>query len=204
MKKLFFSIFLAFLIFIGLFVGREISGNSEILEKPASVLGKNEVDRKDLSANEKPIPGIPQRIEIPKFQIEANIESVGLDKDRRMDIPQNPANTAWYNLGPRPGMKGSAVIAGHKDNKDGSPSVFWDIKNLAPGDSITVTDSTGEEFTFLVTRIAEYEDSVFPLKEVFDASSDKPTLNLITCEGTWDTNAGNYSHRVVVYSELKN
>jgi sortase (surface protein transpeptidase) len=146
-------------------------------------------------------PGLPQTIRIPKINVDAKIESVGMDSRGRMDVPQDSDNTAWFSPGYRPGKNGSAVIDGHKDNADGSPSVFWDLTKLAPGDTIIVTDDAGHEFTFAVDRLEKYPDATFPIKEVF-AAADVPQLNLITCNGTWDKNAKNYSDRLVVYSTL--
>lgn len=130
------------------------------------------------------------------------VESVGLDSENKMDVPKNSDNVGWYNLGAKPGQKGSVVMAGHLDKKTGEPAVFYDIKKLKPGDELKITDADDKEFTYLVTKIQSYELSKFPLQEVF-GSNDKARLNLITCEGTFDKNSDLYSHRLVVYSELK-
>jgi LPXTG-site transpeptidase (sortase) family protein len=145
--------------------------------------------------------GIPQKLRIPKFNIEATVEGVGLDAQKRMDIPKNSDDVGWYDLGPKPGEKGNAVIDGHLDKVTGAPSVFWNIAKLSAGDSIYVTDSNGKEYTFSVVKVSEYPDNNFPIQEVFGSSS-VPMLNLITCQGTWDSAAKNYSDRVVVYSRL--
>lgn len=146
-------------------------------------------------------PGIPQTITIPKIHVAAVVESVGMDSQGRMDVPQNAVDTAWYKPGFRPGMKGSAVIDGHLDRVTGAPAVFWDLKELTPGDTISVTEDNGKTYTFSVERIVKYPDNSFPIKDVF-ASSEVPMLNLITCNGTWDKNTKNYSDRLVVYSKL--
>jgi LPXTG-site transpeptidase (sortase) family protein len=143
----------------------------------------------------------PQTIRIPKINVNASIESVGLDSQKRMDVPKNSSDVAWYDLGYKPGQKGNAVIAGHYDRKDGSPAVFWDLAKLAPGDKIYVTDVTGKEQTFEVTGNQKFPYDNFPLKEVFGDSSDA-MLNLITCQGTWNSTTGMYSHRSVIFSKL--
>lgn len=130
------------------------------------------------------------------------VESVGLDTENKMDVPRDSDNVGWYNLGAKPGQKGSVVMAGHLDKKTGEPAVFYHIKKLKPGDELKVTDSADKVFTYVVTQIKSYELSKFPLQEVF-GSEDKARLNLITCEGTFDKNSDIYSHRLVVYSELK-
>lgn len=143
----------------------------------------------------------PKTISIPKINVNADLESVGLDNEKRMDVPVNADNGAWYKLGFKPGEKGSAVIAGHYDKKDGSPAVFWDLTKLVPGDKIIATDINGKELTFEVTRNEKFPYDNFPLQEVFGASSDS-MLNLITCEGNWNSSTGMYSHRTVVFSQL--
>lgn len=145
----------------------------------------------------------PVQFSIPSLDVESvEVESVGLDKENKMDIPKNENNVAWYNLGVKPGEMGNAVIAGHYDKKSGDPSVFYDINKLKKGDELVVTDAKGKKLTFEVTEVKTYELSKFPLEEVFGKNS-KPRLNLITCEGNFDTNSKLYSHRLVVYSELK-
>jgi len=146
-------------------------------------------------------PGIPQTISIPKINVHATVESVGMDSQGRMDVPKNAVDTAWYKPGYKPGMKGSAVIDGHLDRVTGAPAVFWNLKELTPGDRISVAEDNGKTYTFTVTQISRYPDANFPIKEVF-AASDVPMLNLITCNGTWDKNTKNYSDRLVVYSKL--
>ncbi len=145
----------------------------------------------------------PSTFSIPKLGVNnVEVESVGLDKESKMDIPKDEDNVAWYNLGAKPGERGNAVIAGHFDNKDGSPSVFYDINKLKPGDELKVKDKDGKEYIYAVTEVKTYELTEFPLIEVFGAG-DKPMLNLITCEGEYDKSSKLYSHRLVVYSELQ-
>lgn len=145
----------------------------------------------------------PVGFSIPSLNIEnIMIESVGLDKESKMDIPKNEDNVAWYNLGAKPGEKGNAVIAGHFDKKTGEPAVFYEINKLQKGDEIKVKDKEGKEYAYAVTEVVSYELAEFPLDEVFGAG-DNARLNLITCEGTYDKTSKLYSHRLVVYSELK-
>lgn len=144
---------------------------------------------------------LPKTISIPQINVSANIESVGMDKQGRMDIPQKADNVAWYNLGYKPGEKGNAVIDGHLDKQTGAPAVFWNLKKLQPGDKIIVTDTQGTQKTFSVIKTINYPYNQFPLKQVF-GPADQPLLNLITCEGQWDKTTKNYSHRTVVYAQL--
>lgn len=199
MKKLLVIVFIVLIGFLGINFGRNaaesLKGNKEVL--PA-VLSNDTSSGEDARVVEI---GTPQTLSIPKINVNATVESVAQDNKGAMDIPKNSKNVAWYNLGPKPGASGSSVMAGHKDERDGSPSVFWDLKKLEKGDKIIVTDENGEEHTYSVTDKAEYPDANFPLQKVFN-TPDKKMLNLITCEGTWNSATRNYSHRTVVYSEL--
>src|SRR5260221_1494026 len=62
------------------------------------------------STTPTPLVGIPVEMRIPKLHMDAQIESVGLDSHQRMDVPKKVNDVAWYNLGSKPGEKGSAVI----------------------------------------------------------------------------------------------
>jgi len=146
-------------------------------------------------------PGLPQTISIPKINVYAHVESVAMDSQGRMGVPTNPDDTAWYSPGFRPGIKGSAVIDGHLDKVTGAPAVFWNLRQLAPGDKITVSEDNGNSYTFAVDHVVAYPYNQFPLTEVF-GDADVPMLNLITCNGIWDKNSKNYSNRLVVYSKL--
>lgn len=145
----------------------------------------------------------PVSISIPKINIEAAVEEVGLDKNYAMDIPADENNAAWYKLGVKPGELGNSVIAGHFDKKNGKPAIFYKLGELEKGDELIVKDSSGKKLTFKVTYSQSYNLDEFPLKAVFGMHT-KPRLNLITCEGVYDKQSKLYSHRLVVYSELVN
>jgi sortase A len=143
----------------------------------------------------------PIRLSIPSISVDTTIEEVGLDTEGRMDVPKDYDAVGWYNLGPYPGEEGNAVLAGHLDSPT-APAVFWNLSNLMEGDEFMVTDVEGRELTFTVVQKTLYENENFPLDEVFGATNQK-RLNLITCDGTFDQNSKLYSHRLVIYSELK-
>lgn len=203
MKKILAVFLFAGLLIAGVNFGVQGKNNSKDGERVLlSLSPKNSSTESKPAAKEVQVPGIPQILSIPKINVKASVESVGLDSQKRMDVPKSSDNVAWYNLGPKPGTPGSSVIAGHKDESDGSPSVFWDIQKLDIGDKIMTVDSKGKEYTFSVIDKKEYLDASFPLQKVF-AGDGSPMLNLITCGGVWDGKARNYSHRIVIYSKLE-
>ena len=148
-----------------------------------------------------PRPGLPIRLKIPKINVDTTVESVGLMSDGTMGVPKGPTNAAWFNLGPRPGEKGSAVIDGHSGHwKNGAPTVFNNLYKLIKGDKVYVEDNMGETVAFVVRDSREYDPEA-DASDVFGSSDGKAHLNLITCEGTWDKAQKTYSNRLVVFTD---
>jgi sortase A len=145
---------------------------------------------------------LPVRVKIPKIKVDADVEYVGLAPDGAMDVPKNYDNTAWYQLGPRPGERGNAAIAGHVDSKTGR-AVFWDLPKLRPGDEVFVVGDDGVERKFVVREIQTYKRTDAPLDRIFGPTSNRH-LNLITCDSTSSFNrtTQEYAANVVVYTEL--
>lgn len=198
MKQL---VFIFSCITVGIIVGGSVLA---VKEKPSKALPPQEKQVvTEQPRGESPVKqGItPITLRIPKFGISAMVESVGMDKKGRMDVPKKDENVAWYNLGFKPGSLGSAVIAGHFDTVTGAPAVFYNLNKLTPGDQIIVTSSSGKDLIFKVTDKQLYPDASFPLQKVFN-TTDKPRLNLITCDGVWNRATQNYSQRLVVFTEL--
>lgn len=195
MKKL----LLLFIIFISsFFILTKIHGSSNKTETMLKSIVHVPID----TPTPTPIPvGTPVSISIPAIGLHTTVESVGMDSQGRMGVPQNVMDTAWYKYGYRPGEKGSAVIDGHYDTVTGAPASFYNISKLQQGDTISVTDTNNRAYTFTITQVTSYPYNQLPMQEIF-ASTDKARLNLITCDGTWNRATHNYSNRAVVYAEL--
>ena len=146
--------------------------------------------------------GTPAKIQIPKLGVDTTVEEVGMDANGNMDVPKDPNNVAWYRLGYKIGGNGSAVIAAHFDKPSGAPAVFYHLSSLQPGDAIKISDESGNVLTYRVTESTAYPYDNFPLQKVFNTPG-APTLNLITCDGTWDRTKKTYSNRLVIFSELE-
>jgi LPXTG-site transpeptidase (sortase) family protein len=143
-------------------------------------------------------PGIPVLLTIPVINVLAAAQQVGVTQLGTMDIPGNTVDVAWFKLGPRPGEKGSAVIAGHLDGTNGEAGVFIDLYKLKKGDMVYVKDDTGTTITFVVRESRIYNPGY--AEEVF-SSNDGVHLNLITCDGAWNGSAKSYSKRLVVFAD---
>jgi len=88
-----------------------------------------------------------------------------------------------FDLGPRPGERGSAVIAGHLDGKNGEAGVFVNLDKLKTGDKLYVEDGKGTSTTFIVRGSHAYNPGY--ADDVF-SGTNSAHLNLITCDGVWD------------------
>lgn len=144
--------------------------------------------------------GAPVQISISAIALNAVIKLVGLTKEGAMDVPSNAVETGWYELGPRPGEIGSAVIAGHVEWPYGSPAVFFELNQLKPGDTIIVLDDRGESVSFTVREMRMY-DAAADATDVFLSHDGKAHLNIITCAGVWDAQAGQYTQRLIVFTD---
>lgn len=150
---------------------------------------------------EKEKQGMPKRLIIPKIGVDTAIQYVGVEDSGEMETPTNTVDVGWFSLGPRPGEKGSAVIAGHFNGKDGSAAVFNDLDKLREGDKIYVQDDEGEYIVFVVKESHMYDPGF--AEEVFSSVSGS-SLNLITCDGVWNDAKKSFSKRLVVFSDIVN
>src|SRR5260370_29572022 len=145
----------------------------------------------------------PVRLAIPAIGINAFVESVGTQSNADLATPaQNPwEDVGWYNLGPHPGERGSAVIDGHLDRPGGYPAVFWRLRDLHVGDEVRVMNTTGKTLRFRVTRIALYPPQKAPIQDIF-GNRGGTYLNLITCAADWIPSQHQTTLRLGVYTSL--
>ena len=99
-----------------------------------------------------PTPALtPATLIIPKLNIQAAVEPVGVTETQNMEVPKKDADAAWYMYGPKPSEEGNAVIAGHYDTPTGKPALFYNLNKLVEGDEIIVISSNAVRNTFVVT-----------------------------------------------------
>ena len=144
-------------------------------------------------------PGLPVHLKIPRINVDADIEYVGRTSKGAMDVPKDVAKAGWFSQGPRPGEKGSAVIAGHFGLKNFVVAVFSYLYQLKKGDKIYVKDDKGSTFSFAVRETRNYDPKA-DATSVFSSKDGKSHLNLVTCEGAWNNVTKTYSQRLVVFA----
>ncbi len=143
-------------------------------------------------------PGAPLRVTIPAIGVDADLVGVGLKPDGAMQTPEF-GHAAWYQPGPRPGDAGPAVLVAHVDSKANGPDVFYRLRDLAPGDEVTVhyRDTTK---TFAVTGKEQTAKTALPADRIWNATT-APVLRLITCGGAFDRTARSYLDNIIVYAD---
>ncbi|MGH2516296.1 MAG: class F sortase [Ktedonobacterales bacterium] len=153
----------------------------------------------------------PVRLLIPKMGLSAPILALGPDPNGGMQAPRigGPTNPVWsevywWDAGAAPGEFGNAVIAGHVNRPDASPSTFTKLNLLVPGDLIQVVLANDRTLTFRVTDknapLVYVQGGSDPTVERIFGPSLTPNLNLMTCWGEWD--GTEFNRRLVVYSTL--
>lgn len=143
--------------------------------------------------------GLPVRLVIPKLNVNTTVEDMRLTAAGNMAVPTDVVGVGWYEYGPHPGNKGSAVMAGHLDGLQGQPGVFAQLDKLQQGDQVLVVDDTGKTVSFVVRETRTYGQDEQP-SEVFN-SSDGSHINLITCTGDWYASQHSYAKRLVVFAD---
>jgi sortase (surface protein transpeptidase) len=152
------------------------------------------------SSTAAPASIIPTHLAIPSIGVDAPVEQVGLTADKAVESPSQWMDAAWYKLGYQPGALGNAAIIGHLDSTTG-PAVFWRVGQLKPGAAV-VLDDGNTTLTFLVQSVGTCPADNCPMQQIY-GPANAPRLNLITCTGDWNPQAGSYTERLVVYTVLQ-
>jgi LPXTG-site transpeptidase (sortase) family protein len=144
---------------------------------------------------------VPDRVAIPAIQVDAPIMPVGLDADGWVGAPppEDPNLAGWFTGAVSPGEKGTAVVVGHVDNKQG-PAVFYGLGALKKGNRVEVSRQDGKTAVFEIYGIEVFEKDDFPGDRVY-ASKGTPELRVITCGGGF-TKQNGYDGNVVAFARL--
>jgi sortase (surface protein transpeptidase) len=144
---------------------------------------------------------IPTTVSLPSIGVNANVVSVGQNSDGSIEVP-GPNDVGWYNLGPTPGEIGPAIMVGHVDYVTTGAAVFWNLRNMQPGDTLKVARQDGKTVAFKVEKVESYGQDNFPTQEVYGNIS-YAGLRLITCTGDFNYLTHHYSDNLVVYARAQ-
>ncbi|MFJ8821205.1 class F sortase [Streptomyces sp. NPDC102467] len=150
----------------------------------------------------EPLPfSLVERVRIPAIRVDAPVTQVGLDAEGWVDAPPpgDPNLAGWFTGAVSPGEKGTAVVVGHVDNRQG-PAVFYGLGSLKKGNHVEVLRKDGRTAVFEVYGIEVFEKSNFPGQKVY-AATGAPELRVITCGGGFSRGSG-YAGNVVAFARL--
>jgi sortase (surface protein transpeptidase) len=140
------------------------------------------------------------RLTAPALGVDSAVDPVGVEPDGQMTIPAEVDRVGWYRFGPAPGDEGSAVIAGHVDDREQGLGAMAPLRDAAVGDEVVVTDAAGTSTRWRVVSREVIEKQVLPLDRLF-ARTGPPRLTLITCGGPFLPEYRSYRDNVVVVAE---
>jgi len=148
-------------------------------------------------------PSVPVRLDIPAIGVSTPLMPLGLNADGTVAVPplRPDAPAGWYRHSATPGETGPAVILGHVDTASAGPAVFFRLRDLRPGDTVTVRRTDGTTAVFAVDRVAQYPKSEFPTGAVY-GPIDHAALRLVTCGGVFDPIRREYRGNLVAYATL--
>jgi Sortase domain len=148
-----------------------------------------------------PLGGAPPvRVRIPAIDVDSALIGLGLQTDGTLQVPADGSVAGWFTGAPTPGERGPAVIAAHVDWNH-APGVFFRLRDLEPGDDVSVDRADGSTARFVVLGVEQYPKDTFPTERVY-GDIDHAGLRLITCGGSFDRTARSYRDNVVVYAGL--
>ncbi|GHK03821.1 class F sortase [Streptomyces sp. NPDC003753] len=170
---------------------------------PGSASGSGSGSGSGAGVSETPDPlpySAVERVHIPALQIDAPVIPVGLDTSGWVAAPppEDPNLAGWFTGAVSPGEKGTAVIVGHVDNREG-PAVFYGLGALGKGHHIEVRRQDGRTAVFEVYGNEVVDKAHFPGDHVY-GNKGAPELRVITCGGEFVD--GNYAGNVVVFARM--
>jgi sortase (surface protein transpeptidase) len=140
------------------------------------------------------------RLRVPGLGIDADIDAVGVQADGQMALPADVDRVGWYRFGPAPGAGGSAVLAGHVDDRDQGLGAMAPLRDAAVGQEVDVQDGAGATTRWRVVSRELIQKPGLPLDRLF-ARDGPPRLTLITCGGPFQPALRSYRDNVVVVAE---
>ena len=162
----------------------------------------------------KPVYENPSRLIIGTQSMDVALVQVDVAPDGTLEAPKDWFAGGWYIDGAKAGEPGNLIIDGHLDTNTGAPAAFWNLKNVKPGDIVTVVDDVGRTFDYIVTKSLEIDINDPNRLQIFDEnrfssensnsleSKDIAHVTLITCAGDWLAGTSTYSKRWIIKGEM--
>ena len=113
---------------------------------------------------------------------------------------QGPYIVSWYRGTGKLNQDNNIVLAGHLDYYDVGEAVFYNLGKLKKKDLVEVTGSDDTVYRYAVDSVEDVdiaELNADQVQEIVGKTSGE-VLTLITCGGTFDSDAQQYSQRKIV------
>lgn len=178
------------MLLLGIFVAQKIDWTLQLKKLSQNLPGANST----LSGR------MPTQIRLPAISIAAPVVNLGLNSDHTIEVPSEDNAVGWYKYGAVPGDNGTAIMVGHLDSTTG-PAIFWHLNDIKIGDNILITRSDGLTAVFTVSDKHSYPFDNFPSQQVY-ANTSYPSLQILTCTGTYSRVVHHYSENLVVSATL--
>jgi hypothetical protein len=140
---------------------------------------------------------MPARLRIDVIGVDASIMPVGVTGGTT-EVPADVDDVGWYRFGGRLGVSGSTLLLAHVSSGTQGPGVFFRLRELVPGDDVTIEMRDGSSSRFDVIARRAYPKEALPPR-LFDRTGPA-VLALITCGGSFSQATGRYEDNVVVYA----
>ena len=117
-----------------------------------------------------------------------------------MQNPSGPYIVSWYRGTGKLNQDNNIVLAGHLDYYDVGEAVFYNLGELKKKDVIAVTGSDDTVYRYAVDWVEDVEIAELTAERVQEivGKTSGEVLTLITCSGTFDADAQQYSQRKIV------
>ncbi|MFF9900110.1 class F sortase [Streptomyces longispororuber] len=193
---------MALVLLTGLALIRNGSGEFDV--GPPQPESAAAADRAPVKAEDAPVPltfSPAHRVRIKAIRVDAPVMQVGLDAEGWVDAPpaDDPNLAGWFTGAVSPGEKGTAVVVGHVDNRQG-PAVFYSLGSLKKGARVEVLRQDRRTAVFEVYGVEVFAKNDFPGHRVY-GNKGVPELRVITCGGGFSQQSG-YDGNVVVFARL--
>lgn len=147
----------------------------------------------------------PIKIYFPDRKIMMDVQPVGKieegKKKGQMATIDSATIAAWYELGPKPGENGNAIINGHV-RYGGVKGYFSILPELELRERVIIEHEDGTFTVFVVRSVDVYPYNKVP-SSVMELENENAMLTLITCHGEFQQDVGTSEERCVVICELE-